>query len=414
MQKIHQCRACPSKNLITILDLGVTPLANSLLTKDQLNETEFTAPLSVVFCQSCGLLQLSCTIPPEKLFRNYPYFSSFSETMLKHARELCLRQIAEHQLDKHSFVVEIASNDGYLLKNYNEAAVPTLGIEPALNIAHIAAQNGIETISEFFNVELAKEIVAKKGKADIVHAHNVLAHVPDINGILQGISLLLKDTGTAVIEAPYAVTMIDKTEFDTIYHEHVFYLTVTALNHLCKHAALVLADVELVKIHGGSLRLFVTKSGQPSPAVTRMLAEEKRRGFDTASGYQAFANQVDSLKHELVKLLTTLKKANKKIAVYGAAAKGSTLLNFCGLGKDILDFAVDRSTAKQGLFMPGTKLPIYHPAELLKQKPDYVLLLTWNFAEEILEQQIEYTRNGGQFIVPIPNPKILSPATASV
>jgi len=413
-QKIQQCRACQSKDLVTILDLGETPLANSLLNKEQLNEIEFTAPLAVLLCQSCGLSQLSCTIAPEKLFRNYPYFSSFSETMLKHAKDLCLRLIPERQLNKQSFVVEIASNDGYLLKNYNEAAVPTLGVEPALNIAQIARGNGIETISEFFNGDLAKDIVDTKGKADIIHAHNVLAHVPDINSILQGIGILLKDEGVAVIEAPYAVTMIDKVEFDTIYHEHVFYFTVTALNNLCQRNDLVLADIEQVELHGGSLRLFIYKHGKPSPTVMSMLSDEKARGFDTAKGYETFANQVDSLKSDLVSLLKKLKEADKTIAVYGAAAKGSTLLNFCGLGKEMLDFAVDRSTAKQGLFMPGTKLPIYNPAELINQKPDYVLLLTWNFAEEILRQQAEYIRNGGQFIVPIPKPTILAPATVSV
>jgi SAM-dependent methyltransferase len=411
MKKIEQCRACNHTDLIKILDLGFTPLANSLLSKQQLDELEFTAPLAVVLCQSCNLLQLDCTVPPEKLFRNYAYFSSFSETMLKHARDLSSNLLTARRLNEHSFVVEIASNDGYLLENYNKAGIATLGIEPAFNIAEVARSRGIETISEFFDVQLAQKLAAEKGKADVIHAHNVMAHVPDINSMLQGLHILLKDTGVAVIEVPYAVKMIDRVEFDTIYHEHIFYFTVTALNNLFKQNSLVLADIEEVEIHGGSLRLFVTKKGQSSSAVADLLAQEHVLGFDNLGGYKTFAKQVDSLKHDLISLLTNLKKSGKTIAVYGAAAKGSTLLNFCQLGQDIFDFAVDRSTAKQGLFMPGIKLPIYNPSELMKQKPDYVLLLTWNFAEEILRQQADYIRAGGQFIVPIPSPKILTPDT---
>ncbi len=408
MQSIQECRACQQKDLVKILDLGSTPLANSLLRKEDLNKPEFVAPLAVLLCESCSLLQLSCTVPPEELFRNYLYFSSFSDTMLEHVQQLCSRLISERQLNQKSFVVEIASNDGYLLKNYNNTSIPTLGIEPALNIAETARKQGIETIAEFFDSNLAKEIVSKKGKADIIHAHNVFAHVPDINEITRGIGILLKDTGVAVIEVPYAVKMVDQIEFDTIYHEHVFYFTATALNNLFKNNGLVLADIEQIKVHGGSLRLFITKNGKPSAAVEKLLAEEKSRYFDKAIGYESFAKQVESLKYELVTLLKQLKSQNKKLAIYGASAKGSTLLNYFGLGKDLFDFVVDRSTAKQGLFTPGSKLPIYSPVELIKQKPDYILLLTWNFAEEILKQQSEYINAGGQFIIPLPKSKIMA------
>jgi SAM-dependent methyltransferase len=414
MERIKNCRGCNSENLDLVLDLGCTPLANSLLTKENLNECEFVAPLELLLCQDCSLAQISCTIPPEQMFRNYAYFSSFSETMLQHAKDLCERLKTERKLNKDSLVIEIASNDGYLLKNYNQAQVPTLGIEPALNVAEVAREAGVETMTEFFDSELAKKIVESKGKADVVHAHNVLAHVPNINSILEGLHTVLKDTGIAVIEAPYAIKMIDRLEFDTIYHEHVFYFSVTAINNLLKRNNLVLVDVEQVEIHGGSLRMFIAKQGIQSTAVLNILEEERSRGFDTKRAYESFAKKVEELKNKLIDLVKDLKKQNKKLSVYGAAAKGSTLLNYCGLGTDFFDFAVDRSTAKQGFYMPGIKLPIYDPKELLKQKPDYVLLLTWNFAEEILRQQAQYINQGGQFVIPIPEPKILACNTSPV
>jgi SAM-dependent methyltransferase len=408
MEKIKNCRGCNSHKLVLVLDLGSTPLANSLLKEESLNKPEFKAPLEVLLCESCSLAQISCTIPPEEMFRNYAYFSSFSETMLKHAKDLCSRLHKDRQLNEESFVIEIASNDGYLLKNYNASGVPTLGIEPALNVAAVARENGVETLTEFFDSELAKNIVQTRGQADIVHAHNVLAHVPDINSILEGLRIVLKDNGIAVIEAPYAIKMIDRLEFDTIYHEHVFYFSATAINNLLNRNGLVFVDVEQVDIHGGSLRMFIAKGGEQSAAVKTLLEEEHLRGFDTKRAYESFAKQVKNLKATLISLVKGLKQENKKLAVYGAAAKGSTLLNYCELGLDVFDFAVDRSTAKQGLYMPGIKLPIYNPIDLLKQKPDFVLLLTWNFAEEILRQQAEYTNQGGQFIVPIPEPRILA------
>ncbi len=408
MERIKNCRACGSHDLVMVLDLGSTPLANSLLKKEQLNEKEFVAPLEVLVCQSCALAQISCTVPPGQLFRNYAYFSSFSETMLKHARELCLRLNTERQLNNDSLVVEIASGDGYLLKNYNELKVPALGVEPARNVAEVARERGVETISEFFNFDLAQKIVSERGKADIVHAHNVMAHVPEINSMMQGLSILLKDTGIAVIEVPYAVKMVDRLEFDTIYHEHVFYFSVIALDNLFKKNGLVLEDVEQIEIHGGSLRLFVSKNGEQSNNVKVLLQEEKAKGFDSKNGYENFAKEVNALKSELVNLVKKLKNEQKKLAVYGASAKGSTLLNFCQLDNEYFDFAVDRSTAKQGFFMPGVKIPIYDPVELIRQKPDYVLLLTWNFAQEILKQQEEYIKLGGQFITPVPRPRILN------
>jgi hypothetical protein len=408
MQRIDRCRSCDSQDLQEVLDLGVTPLANSLLTEKQLAEPEFTAPLALIICRSCSLLQITCTVPPEQLFRNYVYFSSNSDTMLEHARELVTRTAQERNLDQSSFVVEIGSNDGYLLQNYLKLGLRPLGVEPALNIATVAREKGIDTVSEFFDRHLAEKLVASRGHADVIHAHNVLAHVPNVNSILQGIGLLLKDTGVAIIEAPYAVDMLDKVEFDTIYHEHIFYFTVTALRNLCARNSLVLLDVEQIQIHGGTLRLFIGKTGSPSSVVQALLEQERMRQLDSELGYRDFAKRVATLKSELVNLILDLKRQGRSIAAYGAAAKGSTLLNYFGIGSDLLEFVVDRNPAKQGLYMPGVHLPIYAPVELLKRRPDYVLLLTWNFADEIIEQQSEYVRHGGRFIVPVPSPKIIA------
>lgn len=411
MQPIERCRSCSSPELRDVLDLGITPLANSLLSPEQLDAPEFVAPLGLVFCKGCALLQVTCAVPPEQVFRNYVYFSSLSDTMLQHAKDLVLETISTRKLGKNSFIVEIGSNDGYLLRNYVENGFAPLGVEPALNIAEVARGKGINTIAEFFDQDLAQSLVGEFGRADVIHAHNVLAHVPHVNGILQGIHTLLKDDGVAIIEAPYVLEMLDRVEFDTIYHEHVFYFSVLALNNLCKRNSLVLQDIEQIKIHGGSLRLYIGRTGSPSSSVQALLKHETEKGFDTEYGYKGFADRVSLLKSELVELLKQLKTRGSSLAAYGAAAKGSTLLNYFGIGKDVLDFVVDRNPAKQGLFMPGVKLPILPPTELLKRKPDYVLLLTWNFADEILEQQSEYIQQGGQFIIPVPAPRIIDLAS---
>ena len=384
------------------------PLANSLLTREQLDQPEFMSPLAVVVCRGCSLLQITCEVPPENLFRNYAYFSSFSDTTLTHARELALRLVAERRLGQDSFVVEVASNDGYLLQNYNEHQIRTLGIEPALNVAAVARERGVDTITEFFCEDLAKSLAQEKGRADVIHGNNVMAHVPDINGFLAAIRVMLKDDGIAVIEVPYVVELVDNVLFDTIYHEHVFYFSVSAIDNLCKRNNLVLKDIERLSIHGGSLRLFMSRAGQPSAAVGALLAYERERGFDSDKGFRDFTRRVATLKADLSSHLKNLKNSGKTIAAYGAAAKGSTLLNFFKIGNELIDFVVDRSTAKQGLFMPGVRLPIYPPEELLARNPDYVLLLTWNFAQEILQQQREYLRRGGRFILPIPKPTIVT------
>ena len=400
------CRSCGKRELITILSLGKTPLANALLTREQLSEQEQTFDLDLVFCPSCSLVQITETVPPEKLFREYFYLSSFSETMLRHSEENVQKLIQSRNLNGKSFVVEIASNDGYLLQYYKRAGVPVLGIEPARNIAQTAEERGIPTVCEFFDAELARKLVAEGKRADVVHANNVLAHVPDLNGFVNGIEILLNDTGVAVIEVPYVKDMIDRHEFDTIYHEHLCYFSLTALDHLFRRHKLFIEDVKRLDIHGGTLRIYARKQNTQRAAIDTMLAEESA-WVGNAEFYRRFGEKVERLRGELVTMLSDLKAKGKRIAVYGASAKGSTLMNYFGLGSPTLDFVVDRSTIKQGYYTPGTHLPIYSPAMLLEEKPDYVLLLTWNFADEILQQQAEYRKQGGRFIIPIPELKVV-------
>jgi SAM-dependent methyltransferase len=406
-----RCRSCGATELRPVIDLGRTPLANALLTAEQVKEPEAVYPLELVFCPACTLVQITETVPPEQLFREYFYQSSFSDTLLRHAEAIASRLTTSRQLTSDSLVIEIASNDGYLLQYYKRAGVPVLGIEPATNIARVAREErGIPTVSEFFGPALAAELSRQGKRADVVHANNVLAHVADLNGFVNGLASLLKDDGVAVIEVPYVKDMIDGTEFDTIYHEHLCYFSLTALAQLFRRHGLAIQDVERLPIHGGTLRLFALKESaareqSPSSSALQLLADEQVWAGEFEY-YRGFRESVDRLRHELTTLLRDLKAGGKTIAVYGASAKGSTLLNYFGIGAETLDYVVDRSTAKQGYYTPGTHLPIYAPDHLLETMPDYVLLLTWNFAAEILQQQREYQRRGGRFIIPIPEVQV--------
>ncbi len=329
--------------------------------------------------------------------------------MLRHSREACDGYMKEFGLNGQSLVVEVASNDGYLLQNFVKAKVPCLGIEPAANIAKVAREKGIETLVEFFGQKIASDLAAKNRQADLILGNNVFAHAPDTNDFVAGLKTLLKPKGRIALEFPYGADFIEHTEFDTIYHEHVFYFTLTALKPLFERHGLTIFRVQRLPIHGGSLRLFAGHTGAHAveKSATDLFAEETRKGVNTLAYYEGFANQVRALKDDLVALLAKLKQEGKSIAAYGASAKGSTLLNYYGVGADTLDFVADRSTYKQGRLTPGTHIPIVPPEELLKRKPDYTLLLTWNFADEILAQQKAYRDAGGKFIVPIPKVKVV-------
>ncbi len=404
MSTIRACRACDGERLTLVLSLGETPLANALVDPARRGEPEPRYPLDLVLCEGCSLLQITETVPPEILFRDYRYFSSFSDTMLRHAKAIADRLVDERKLRGSSLAAEIASNDGYLLKNYVARGVPVLGIEPARNVAKVAEEGGVRTIAEFFGKDLGAELAGKGMRADVLHANNVMAHVPDIRGVLAGVHAFLKDDGVFVMESPYVKPMLDHCEFDTIYHEHLFYWSLTALGAVARRTGLEVVDVEHLPIHGGSVRVFMQREGvsRPSAAVTTLLAEEQAWGVGRAEAYRPFAERVGRLKEELVALVRRLKAEGKTIAAYGAAAKGSTLLNHFGIGSDVIDFVADRSTHKQGRLMPGVGIPIVAPDELVKRRPDYCLLLTWNFAGEILAQQQTYRDAGGKFIVPVP------------
>jgi len=404
----YACRICGSPDLGLILSLGKMPLANALVTPEQLEEPQAIYPLDLVFCGRCALVQITETVPPEELFRNYLYFSSFSDTMLRHAQDLVQRFASSRCLNGESLVVEVASNDGYLLQYYQQRGIPVLGIEPAVNVARVAReQRGVRTMCEFFGEELARRLRGEGVLADIVHAHNVLAHVADLNGFVRGIHTLLQDDGQAVVEVPYVKDLMDHCEFDTIYHEHLCYFSLTALSQLFERHGLTIQDVERIPIHGGSLRLFVGHGRRQTRACCEMLAEEAAWGVGRLAAYLGFGARVEGLKADLLALLRDLKRQNKRIAAYGASAKGTTLLNYFGIGRETLDFVVDRSPVKQGLYTPGTRLPIYAPVTLLETMPDYALLLTWNFADEVLDQQAEYRRRGGRFIIPIPELRVV-------
>ncbi|SNS93919.1 Methyltransferase domain-containing protein [Sphingomonas laterariae] len=403
-----ECRSCGGDSLEAILDLGSTPLADRLVRPEAHDAPEPAFPLLVAFCHDCALVQILETVAPEILFADsYPYYSSFSPALMEHSRANVAQRIAERGVGPSSLVIELASNDGYLLRNYVEQGVPVLGIDPAEGPAAAAHSVGVPTLCDFFTETLAAQIVDTHGQADIVHGNNVLAHVADTNGFVAGIRTILKPDGVAVLEMPYLLRLIEHVEFDTIYHEHLCYFSLTALDRLFRRHGLFVNRVEELSIHGGSLRIFVEPFEAVGPSVEAMLGREKMIGLDRVDFFARFADRVEALRESLVGLIGRLKAEGHSIAAYGAAAKGATLLNYCGLGTDHLDFVVDRNVNKHGWLMPGAHLPILGTEALIEMKPDYVLMLSWNFADEILVQQSEYRDAGGCFIIPVPEPRLL-------
>ena len=408
MKTIRCCRACGSDRLTQILDLGKVPLANALRKADELEIPEERFPLTLLFCPTCSLVQIRETVAPERLFSHYHYFSSFSDAMLEHARAAAAAHKERFGLGADSLVVEIASNDGYLLKNFVEWGVPVLGIDPAENIAAHAEASGVPTLCDFFGADLAARLAGEGRQADLILANNVVAHVADLRGVARGIATLLKPNGVAVLEFPYVGEMIDELEFDTIYHEHLCYFSLHAVRHLFADHGLTLFDVERLSIHGGSLRVFLRHEGEPSDAVRALLEDERERGLTDEAYYRSFADRVESLRVALAEELEERRRQGQQVAAYGASAKGSTLMNAFELGKEQIAYVVDRSTAKQGFFTPGNHLEILPAEALAERRPDAVLLLTWNFAEEIYRQQAAYLEAGGEFIVPVPEVRVVN------
>jgi SAM-dependent methyltransferase len=404
------CRGCGHAT-DPFLPYGDLPLANGLIYPELPHGAEARFPLTLTLCPACALVQLAESTDPETLFRHYLYQTSTSAAFVSHAGALAQRLIAERRLGPDNQVIEIASNDGYLLQHYRAAGVPVLGIEPAVNIAELARQRGIDTICEFFSQDFADRLRREGRRADVVHAHNVLAHVPNLNGFIGGIAAILAPDGVTVIEAPYLIDLVDNLEFDTVYHEHLCYFSLTPLVPLFARHGLQIAAVERIPIHGGSLRVFARHAGQwaPDGSVDAMLAHERDWGASDLSTYRRFADAVTAFRPAFRAFLGAVRARGKSVAAYGAAAKGATLLNYCGIGRETIDFVVDRSPLKQGLTMPGARLPILPAEQLLLRQPDFTVLLAWNFVDEILAQQAEYQRRGGRFGLPLPQPRVLHP-----
>jgi hypothetical protein len=385
------------------------PLPDALLRSEELDRHEPRYPLDVAFCPGCSLVQIIEEVPPERLFvDNYLYFSSFSEGLMRHSREHALRLIADRGLNGNSLVVEVASNDGYLLRNFTEAGIPALGIDPAPEQAAAAEAAGVPTLREFFGADVARRLRSEGRSADVIVANNVMAHTPSLNSFVEGLSILLADDGVVTIENTYVKDLIDHCEFDTIYHEHFCYFSCSAVDALARRHGLHLNSVEdFPLLQGGTLRWHLGRSQSADSSAIDHLEAERQQGLTRFEYYRDFGTRVDSIRDDLRELLGSLRAEGKTIAAYGAAAKGSTLVNFVGIGPDLVEYVVDRNVHKHGLFMPGTHLPIREPEMLLETMPDYLLLLAWNYRDEIAEQQAEYLRRGGRFIVPVPTPCVL-------
>ena len=405
------CRLCGRLLVRTFVDLGMSPLCETFLTTEQLDQVEPFYPLHVRICDECLLVQLEAYVPAEEIFQDYAYFSAYSDSWVAHAATYTDLVVDRFGLGPQSLVMELASNDGYLLQHFVRRGIPALGIDPAANVAEAARERGVETIVDFFDSRLAQQLVAQGRRPDLIAANNVLAQVPPLNDFVAGIETVLAPHGVATIEVPHIVRLIEGMQFDTIYHEHYSYFSLTTLVRLCSDHGLEVFDVEELASHGGSLRVYVKRRGDErheiQPGVARVLDEEATGGYDTVEGYAGFSRRVEEVKWSLLELLIRLRRDGKQIVGYGAPGKGNTLLNYCGIRTDLLDYTVDRNPYKHGKHLPGTQIPIYAPKRIDETRPDYILVLPWNLKREIMEQ-LAYVRDwGAHLIVPIPSPEIL-------
>jgi SAM-dependent methyltransferase len=407
---LRSCRFCGSTLSLQIIDLGMTPLSNAFVHPDDAGGMEPTYPLEVFVCSACYLVQIASVQTPENIFRDYPYFSSFSDSWLAHASRFAEESITRLDLSSHSLVVEIASNDGYLLRHYSSRGIPVLGIEPALNVAEAAAEQGISTVAEFFGTALARKLRDEGRVADLLIGNNVLAHVPDLNDFVAGLAILLSRNGVLSMEFPHLVRLLAETQFDTIYHEHLSYFSLLTAERIFHAHDLEIFDVETLPTHGGSLRIYVShrNSRDISERVDQMRNEERRFGIEDLAIYHEFTGRVHQLRWSILEFLIEARREGKRVAGYGAPAKGNTLLNYCGVRTDLIEYTVDRSPHKQGLLLPGTRIPIHPPSRIAETRPDLVFILPWNLAGEIIEQMSEVREWGGQFVIPIPRPRIVA------
>ena len=400
------CRFCGAALRQTFVDLGMSPLCESFPSATDLNRGEVYYPLHVYVCEKCFLVQLEQYESPENIFSEYAYFSSYSDSWLKHAESYCDKMIKQFELNRKSLVIEAASNDGYLLQYFVRQNIPVLGIEPAANVAKVAVEKGVPTLVKFLGAQLANELAAEGRSADLVLGNNVLAQVPDLNDFVEGLKILLKPEGVLTLEFPHLLRLIESNEFDTIYHEHFSYFSMLSTVKIMEAHGLKVFDVEELSTHGGSLRVYGcradAKTRHLDPRVSQLISAEEKAGLGSVKGYENFAQQVKQTKIALVDFLLDAAREGKTVAGYGAPGKSATLLHYCGIGKDLIEYTVDRSPYKQGRYLPGTHIPIYHPDHLRETKPNYVIILPWNLKDEIMGQ-LQYIREwGGKFVVPIP------------
>ncbi len=405
------CRFCNESLTNIFADLGSSPLSNAFLTKEMLSNLEKIYPLCAYVCDNCFLVQLPEFEKPENIFEDYVYFSSYSSTWLHHAENYVNMMIERFGFNERNQIIEIASNDGYLLQFFKKKNIPILGIEPAVNVAKVAKEKGIPTLTKFFSVNTANELKKESTLADLIIGNNVLAHVPDLNDFVKGLKILLKPTGIITLEFPHILQLIQKNQFDTIYHEHFSYFSLLTAQKIFSFHGLTIFDAEEIPTHGGSLRIYLKHSESENISINQkvdiLLKKEKQFGLEDISTYKNFTKNVKEIKEKIQEFFITAKKSGKKIVCYGAAAKGNTMLNYCKIGNEFIDYVVDQNPHKQKLFLPGTHIPIKNPDEIQKTKPDYVVIIPWNLKEEIMEQ-MKYIRDwGGKFMIPIPEVSIV-------